>query len=613
MDRIELLSPAKDLDTGVAAINCGADAVYVGAARFGARESAGNSLPDLQALIDYAHRYYAKIYVTVNTLLTDAELPAAEELIQRLYDMGADALIIQDAGLLELDLPPIPLFASTQMHNHTPEKVAFLEKVGFQRVILARELTLDQIREIRTRTNIELETFIHGALCVSYSGQCYLSYALGGRSGNRGQCAQPCRRLYRLVGADGRVVVKDRYLLSLRDLNQTESLADLVKAGVCSFKIEGRLKDKAYVMNVTAHYRQQLDAILSGKGWQKASSGQVTFDFKPDPAKTFNRGFTSYFLHGRGAPIASPDTPKWTGEPVGRVKRVSSRGFTLESSLVELHPGDGLCYFDHNKELRGMVVNQVNGLEVTVERYEGLHPGMRVYRNHDHAFLNALEKSRTERKIRVDMAVSVDADELRLGLEDEDGVKAFVVLPGKFAAAENPENARAVLERGMRKLGGTEFTCCNFQVNWQSARFVPVATANELRRQGIVALAQARQTQRKRPEGGARVNRTVYPVYRLDFTGNVLNRMAEQFYRRHGVEQIEPAAEAGLNLRGRRVMTTKLCLRFELGACLKQKDRRELPPDLSLVDEQGNLFPLRFNCADCVMEIIFAGKTGSKD
>jgi collagenase-like PrtC family protease len=316
MEPIELLAPAKDLDTGLAAINCGADAVYIGAAQFGAREAAANSLEDLEALVAHAHKYWARVYVTVNTLLRNDELPEAVRLIHRLHAAGVDALIIQDAGLLECDLPPLPLIASTQMHNHTPERVAFLEKVGFQRVILARELSLEQIRAIRAQTTLELECFVHGALCVSYSGQCYLSYAIGGRSGNRGQCAQPCRRRYSLVDSRGQTLASDRYLLSLRDLNLSADLKDLLEAGVSSFKIEGRLKDIHYVMNVVSYYRQQLDAILAGKGLQKSSSGRSQVGFTPDLAKTFNRGFTTYFLKGRDAAMHDHAAPKFTGAAV---------------------------------------------------------------------------------------------------------------------------------------------------------------------------------------------------------------------------------------------------------------------------------------------------------
>ncbi|HEX7500685.1 MAG TPA: peptidase U32 family protein, partial [Polyangia bacterium] len=292
MSAVELLAPAKDLETGIAAINCGADAVYVGAARFGAREAAANSLAHIESLSNYAHRYWGRVYAAVNTILRDDEIETAVGLCHALHRAGVDGLIIQDVGLLECDLPPLPLIASTQMHNHTPERVGFLEKVGFARAILARELDLNQIREIRVATTIELEAFVHGALCVCMSGQCTLSYAMGGRSGNRGQCAQPCRRGYSLVDAQGKTVVADRHLLSLRDLNLTPHLGDLLAAGVSSFKIEGRLKNKAYVMNVVGHYRQAIDYLLSAQGGRKTSSGTVTLGFDPNPDKTFNRGYT---------------------------------------------------------------------------------------------------------------------------------------------------------------------------------------------------------------------------------------------------------------------------------------------------------------------------------
>ena len=412
MKRIELLSPAKDLETGIAAINCGADAVYLGAAHFGAREAAGNPIADVERLIQYAHKYWARVYVVVNTLLYDEELDEAQRLIGQVYQAGADALIIQDAGLLELDLPPIPLFACTQMHNHTPERVAFLEQVGFQRAILARELSLPQIHEIRAKTSIELETFIHGALCVSYSGQCYLSYAIGGRSGNRGQCAQPCRRPYKLLGREGQVVSNRRYLLSLHDLNLSASLDELVDAGVCSFKIEGRLKDKTYVMNVVAHYRKLLDAVLNERAMRPTASGTIHLDFEPDPNKTFNRGYSSYFLYDRGADIAANDTPKSIGEPLGMVVSADRGSFTLEPSSPPLQPGDGICFLDANRELTGTTINRVVDRSIFPENMEHLKPGVQVFRNHDHAFTDVLVKSQSVRKIGVEMRLAAAANGL---------------------------------------------------------------------------------------------------------------------------------------------------------------------------------------------------------
>ncbi len=605
MKRIELLSPAKDLETGIAAINCGADAVYLGAAHFGAREAAGNPIADVERLIQYAHKYWARVYVVVNTLLYDEELDEAQRLIGQIYQAGADALIIQDAGLLELDLPPIPLFASTQMHNHTPERVAFLEQVGFQRAILARELSLPQIHEIRAKTSIELETFIHGALCVSYSGQCYLSYAIGGRSGNRGQCAQPCRRPYKLLGPEGQVVSNRRYLLSLHDLNLSASLDELVDAGVCSFKIEGRLKDKTYVMNVVAHYRKLLDAVLNERAMRPTASGTIHLDFEPDPNKTFNRGYSSYFLYDRGADIAANDTPKSVGEPLGMVVSADRGSFTLEPSSPPLQPGDGICFLDANRELTGTTINRVVDHSIFPENMEHLKPGVQVFRNHDHAFTDVLVKSQSVRKIGVEMRLAAAANGLSLTVFDEDGIQANAIREIELQTALQTAKAQETILRQLQKLGETDFRCTGVEIFLDPLPFIPVSVLNDLRRTVIDRLVQARQIHRPQPSGGARQNTVPYPQDRLTFEGNVLNHKAREFYTRHGVKTIEPAAESGLDLRGRKVMTTKYCLRYQLGACPRQKPTVKLPEPLHLVDDQGVEYPLRFNCSECVMEVYF--------
>ncbi|RPJ43192.1 MAG: U32 family peptidase, partial [Chloroflexi bacterium] len=560
MEKVELLAPAKDLETGMAAINCGADAVYIGAAKFGAREAAGNNLVDIQKLLDYAHKYWARVYVTLNTLLHDEELPLADRMARELYEAGVDALIIQDAGLLELDLPPLPLFASTQMHNHTPERVAFLEKVGIQRVILARELSLEQIRAIRAQTSVELETFVHGALCVSYSGQCYMSYALGGRSGNRGQCAQPCRRPYRLIDRTGAEIHPTAHLLSLRDLNLTNDLGAMMEAGVRSFKIEGRLKDKAYVMNVVGHYRQRLDALIEGKSWKPAACGRVYLDFTPDPRKTFNRGFTTYFLHGRKEPVGSIDTPKAIGEPAGRVTRLARISFTLDGG-VEIHRGDGLCFFNKQRELAGTTVNDVQGAAVFPDRMEGLEVGTLVFRNHDRAFLAQLEKCQAGRKIGVRFRLAATMDGLALFAQDEDGNEAMAVQPVEKTPAEKPEQALATIEKQLRKLGGTPFECIFLRNDLPEPYFIPMAVLNGLRRGALEELENQRRVNFPRQAGGAIRNDFPYPTQTLTFEGNVLNQKARAFYRRHGVSEIQLAAEAGLEMRGRKVMTTRHCIK----------------------------------------------------
>ena len=605
MEHIELLAPAKDLETGIAAINCGADAVYLGAAHFGARESAGNPIEDVERLINYAHKYWARIYVVVNTLLHDAELDEAQQLIEQVYQAGADALIIQDAGLLELDLPPLPLFASTQMHNHTPERVAFLEQVGFTRAILARELSLAQIREIRAKTHIELETFIHGALCVSYSGQCYLSYAIGGRSGNRGQCAQPCRRAYSLLGRDGQLISSRRYQLSLHDLNLGPAIGDLIDAGVCSFKIEGRLKDKTYVMNVVAHYRKLLDSVLNQRAMRPAASGTIRLDFEPDPYKTFNRGYSTYFLHGRGAEIASQDTPKSLGEPLGAVIASDRSSFTLEAGSAALHPGDGLCFLDASRELTGTTVNRVEGRRIFPQSTTGLIPGVQVFRNHGHEFTDQLIKSKSVRKIGVQFKLAGVPRGLSITAVDEDGNQTCVTQEIELQPAQKPGEARLTMIRQLQKLGETDFACSGAEITLEPLPFIPVSALNALRRAAVDQLAQAREAQRPRLTGGARRNDFPYPQTSLSYEGNVLNQKAVKFYTRHGVKTIEPAAESGLDLRGRKVMTTKYCLRYQLGACPRLPDSRKLPEPLRLVDDQGMEYPLRFNCADCVMEVYF--------
>jgi putative protease len=609
MPSLELLAPAKDLECGQAAIDCGADAVYVGAPRFGAREAAGNSLADIEKLAAYAHRMWARVYAAVNTLLGDDELGEAERLCQQLHQAGVDGLIIQDVGLLECDLPPLPLIASTQMHNHSVERVAFWEKVGFSRAILARELDLDQIRAIRAATSIELEAFIHGALCVSMSGQCSLSYAMGGRSGNRGQCAQPCRRLYCLQDAAGTTLVRDKHLLSLRDLNLTAELRALVEAGVTSFKIEGRLKNKAYVMNIVGHYRRQLDAVLAEIGGRRASSGTTTLGFEPDPDKTFNRGYTTYFLHGRGTAVASPDSPKHVGEPVGRVVDVRRDSFALEAA-APLHSGDGISFFGRDQELHGTVVNQIHGAAVFPEKLGGIERGVRVFRNHDHAFVNQVMRSRNQRRISVSLRLSESATGFRLEASDEDGVTACFAIDCKRVGAEQPAQARAVLERQLAKLGASEFCASRVDLDLPRMPHVPLATLNGLRRGLVEELRQQRARLRPVRVVTHTTNHLPFPARDLSFLGNVLNQKAASFYRRHGVERIEPAAESGLDMHGHKVMTTRTCIKYEMGFCPREPgdpSRRCPAEPWLLIDDEGRRLRLDFRCEErsCAMEIVY--------
>jgi 23S rRNA 5-hydroxycytidine C2501 synthase len=606
--RIELLAPAKDGPTARAAIQCGADAVYLGADRFGAREAAGNTIATIREVTDFAHQYYARVYVTLNTLLHDRELPAAEKMIHQLYEVGIDALIIQDVGLLELDLPPLPLIASTQMHNATAERVKFWEDVGFSRVILARELTLDQIRQIRSQTHIDLECFVHGALCVGASGQCYMSYALGGRSGNRGQCAQPCRRLYRLKDQSGKLLAKDRHLLSLRDLNLSNHLAELIDAGITSFKIEGRLKDASYVANTVGFYRRKLDSVLSQKGLRPGSSGTVRLSFQPNLAKTFNRGFTDYGLTGTAASIASLDTPKSIGEYVGTVARIEESSFVLEGAH-DLHSADGICFFDWQRNLDGTVVNRVEGQRVYPQKMHGIQVGQEIYRNFDYAFSRKLAGRIAERKVRLSMLLEESPEGLTLTGIDEDGNQAKVEIAGEKQPAQKKDTARQTILTQLTKLGNTIFECPDLQFRTDDTYFLPISRLNAAKRELVEQLLQVRQANRPRLIGEVRSSTIPYPEHHLSYLGNALNEKARAFYRRHGVESITPAAESGLDLSGQVVMTTKYCLRKELGLC--RRDGSEPAEPLWLEDEDNRQFELRFRCGSCGMEISLRSKEKS--
>jgi 23S rRNA 5-hydroxycytidine C2501 synthase len=601
---VELLAPARDLECGRAAILCGADAVYIGAQQFGARDAAGNTLEDIARLVELAHRYWARVYVAVNTLLTDEELPAATRLAKECHAIGVDALIIQDVGLLECDLPPLPLIASTQMHNHTPARVAFLEQVGFRRAILARELSLDEIRAIRAAApSIELESFVHGALCVCYSGQCAWSYALGGRSGNRGQCAQPCRKPYTLTDARGRVLAERSHLLSLKDLSLAEELPALLDAGVTSFKIEGRLKDAPYAANIVAHYRARLDAALAPRGLSRSSSGTANPGFAPDPAKTFNRGYTTYFLHGKSGAVADPRTPKMVGEAVGAVAAVRGNEVTVPTRLA-LHPGDGLCFFDGSGALRGTLVNGVRGSALSVQSAAGIRPGTRLHRNHDHTFLAAIQPAKMDRRIAVTLRLRNEADGLALVATDEDGVQARSVLAGISQPARDAAGALAVIRRQLQKTGQTVFACPEVVIEATPVPFLSLSALNGMRREALDALLLARAAARPCATGGLAPTSDPYPEDALDYRGNVLNAKAEAFYRRHGVARIEPAAESGLDLAGRTIMTTRYCPMRELELCDGTGIPRSVEQPLALSDDEGRRFRLELDCPRCEMSLI---------
>jgi putative protease len=599
---IELLSPARDLVCGLEAVRHGADAVYIGAPKFSARASASNSIDDIRRLCDYAHFFGVRIYVALNTILKDDELHEAECLIRRLYEAGADALIIQDMGILQLDVPPIPLHASTQTDNRTPEKVKFLESAGFSQVVLARELSLNQICRIAEQTTVPLEIFAHGALCVSYSGQCYISAALGGRSANRGECAQYCRLPYTLTDAEGKVIVKDKHLLSLKDLNRSDDLEALLDAGISSFKIEGRLKDVSYVKNITAWYRTKLDAILAQRPeYCRASVGKSAFTFEPMPEKSFNRGFTSFFLHKRTASIVAFDSPKFVGEPVGRVKEVKGKSFAV-AALKPLNNGDGLTFFNAQGELEGFHLNRVEKGCIFPAEMPALFPQTSLFRNYDHNFEKQLSKSSAERKISVEMEFSDNTFGFTLSLKDESGVYVSLAEPfGKEPAFRNQTDN--ILQQ-LSKLGSTPFKTSAVKVLMSKNWFVPSSLLSEMKRKTVERLMIARRI-RYRSEKPFRKNppeQQLYPDRKLTYLGNVSNRKAEAFYRAHGVGGIAPAFELVLQ-KNVPLMFTKHCLRYSLGWCPTLQKQVSPYKEPFYLSYKNICLKLHFDCKNCQMLI----------
>ena len=601
-NKIELLAPAKDLETGLAAIRCGADAVYIAAEKYGAREAAHNSLADIGKLVAYAHRFYVKVYVTVNTILRDDEIEDAVRLIHRLDEIGVDGVIIQDLGLLEHDLPPIPLIASTQTHNNTVEKVRFLEQAGFQRVTLARELSREEIREIRENTSVELEVFVHGSLCVSYSGQCYMSYAIGGRSGNRGNCAQPCRNRYTLIDANGKIIEKDKYLLSLKDLNLASELNALIELGIESFKIEGRLKDASYVMNIVGYYRKCLDQLLESSECKRSSSGRVLFDFQPDPCKTFNRGYSTYFLNGRSGDLATMHSPKSLGEPIGLVESVTGSGFRIKNG-PPLHNGDGICFYDRSHHMRGTLVNRVNGKEIFPADIQHITEGTQIFRNHDHQFLYELNHSRVIRKIGVEITVKDHLTGLEFEAVDEDGNRVELAYPVSKIKAKNVDQCLKTIREQMQKTGQTDFEITQLHIDLEEPPFLPLSGLNTMRRTLLESMIKTREENRPSDHAYVIKNQHPYPEKTLLFSSNVVNASAAAFYKRHGVAGIEPGAENGLDMTGRQVMKTRYCLLFELGRCKRNNSPLHAKEPLFLLDKEGRKFRVEFDCTQCEMHL----------
>jgi len=608
---LELLAPAKNADYGIEAIKHGADAVYIGGPAYGARAKVPNTVQDIARLVDYAHRYHAEVFVTLNTIFHDNELEGASEIVYQLYDTGVDALIVQDMGLLEMDLPPIQLHASTQTDIRTVEKAKFLDQVGFSQIVLARELDLNTIQKIAAETTCNLEFFIHGALCVAFSGQCFISHAHTGRSANRGECAQECRLPYRLEDAQGRVIGNDKHYLSLKDNDQSANLRALINAGISSFKIEGRYKDLPYVKNATAHYRQLLDEILLDMPeYAKTSSGISTFSFTPQPEKTFNRSATDYFVNGRKSDIGAFDTPKFAGEEVGKVTKVAANFFEVDSK-IELHNGDGLCFFDVHKELVGMRINTVEGHRLFPnEMPEDMRRGMTVYRNRDHAFMRLLEKDSAVRKIAVDMHFYETVDGFALCVTDADGFSATAFCQQEKTSAQNPEKVDANLRENLGKLGATDFELKSVTLDIAQPWFVPASSLNALRRDAIEQLEQIRLSGYQRPAKRAPVQPPVlYPEDTLTYLANVYNKKARAFYEKHGVKMIAAAYEANQELGEVPVMITKHCLRFSHGMCPKEAKgvigvQGTVTAEPMTLINGNDRFTLKFDCKACEMHVM---------
>lgn len=579
--KTELLAPAKDFETAKIAIDCGADAVYIGGPSFGARSKASNSIEDLVKLVEYAHKFYVKVYVTLNTILSDNELDEARKLIKTLHDIHIDGLIIQDMGIIQMaidsEIPPIPLHISTQCNNRELNKIEFFERIGIPRVVLARELSLEQIKEIKNNTNIELECFIHGALCVSYSGQCYLSEYIGGRSANRGECAQPCRKKYSLIDEEGNFLIKDKHLLSTKDFNASKYLKEMINIGVKSFKIEGRLKDKEYVKNVVLYYRNLLDTLCD-----KTSSGIVKTDFNPNINKSFNRGYTDYFLKQRGK-CFNFDSPKNKGEFIGKVVEIKKNYIIIDTNK-KLNPQDGLTI-----KSTGCLINKIEKDKIYPNIMPEVNIGDKVYRNKDFTYEKKLNNEKIQRKIRVDISISEDGI---LTAIDED--KNIVHLNTPIGEpANNQTKINRIVEEQLKKTGDTDFIIINY-TNRYNFSFLPISKINELRRDLFKKLMFERLKNYKRDIQN-KINYTDFYKREEDYRANVYNKKAEIFYKNCNCRVIEPAFEQK-HKSSVELMRTKHCLKYALNIC-------KSPKKLFLIDEKGKKYPLKFDCKNCEMVI----------
>ena len=611
--KIELLAPARNLQCGIEALRHGADAVYIGGPAFGARRAAGNTIEDIKELCCFAHRFGAKVYVTLNTILFEDEISEAEALAWKLYEAGVDALIVQDLAFLKLNLPPIPLHASTQMDNRTAEKARFLEAKGFTQIVLARELSLENISAICKSVSVPIEVFVHGALCVSYSGRCYASWHCFKRSANRGDCAQFCRLPFDLIDDDGKVLERDRHLLSLRDLNRSASLEQLLDAGVSSFKIEGRLKDVSYVKNITAHYRQCLDEILQRRPdeFERSSYGATRFDFTPNPLRSFNRGFTEYFLYERTPDLASLSTPKSVGEYVGRVTAVEGRNLIVSpegtAHTEGFHAGDGLCFYDEENRLSGFRVNNVDGKHLCLTEKSRAAVGQSLYRNHDAAFERTMSRPTAERYIQVDVVLKETSQGYSLSLSDEAGRSISQHYPVEKQTALKPQRERIVKE--LSKLGAEPFVARNVFVESDGEPFIPASTLANWRRECVQQLSEQPFPNLLPDTLPAAEQTTALPVAHAEYSANVANSMARRVCQEHGAIEVSSAYELKENSIPEYLMRCKYCILYQLGQCKRGRSKMQLnrrvplafKEPLSLRTSDGRTFPLHFDCRVCEM------------
>lgn len=591
--KIELLAPAKNKECAIAGINAGADAIYIGASDFGARKKAGNSLNDIKEIVDYAHKFLVKVYVTVNTIFYDNELNDVEKLIWALYEIGVDAIIFQDFALFEMNLPPIALHASTQCNNDSLDKIEFFKAMNVDRVVLPREFSLQEIKNITDNVEIETEVFIHGALCVSYSGQCYMSNYIGGRSANRGECAQPCRKKYSLVDENDVELLHPQYLLSMKDNNLSAHIKELIDAGVSSLKIEGRLKDKEYVTNVVSAYRNAIDSISPKL---RTSVGKIFTEFKADLSKTFNRDYTNFYIDGKRKLFINPLTPKYLGEKVGDVLSVKGKSILLNTK-TKLNVGDKLAYFEKSGELSGTTVTTINGKFLSVLNIGNIKKGTVLYRNFDFSFDEALKKSEFNRKIPADIFVTNSCVTIR-SIKELEITHNFDEI---FEKANNIEKAKDTVIKQFSKLGDTEFYVSQIRVARDFDRFIPISILNDIRRVSIAKLQEHLEENYCFDRRNTKIDYLPYPYTELDYSFNVSNNTSKAFYEACGAKVLELAPEVCDKKSDIVLMKTKHCLRHFSGMCLKNKpDNRRL----FLKDEYGTNYQLEFDCKNCIMKVL---------